>query len=588
MFRSARRITPLLRTLLLGVATASAVTVTTGTLVGCADENDPGTHVKRLDDPATASAAVNRLVQYFEDAMTRDNKDRNGPTVKPLLDQIVEPLSKKCVAGDLDERTNSKLIKFVSDTRDPRGGPCLIKALKDYKPESTEEDVRWAARAVGAMKLKEAAGPLLEVFAKVKPSKPKAFGIHRDVYDAMKAVNDPSWEGQLITMLGRPINDPKDIGTMRDELFWQITSAELLGLQKSEKAIQPLLRMLVSPAKSNGHATAILALVKIGKPAVQPVIDLLEGNNKELIEYSKTEQLKAAGDKPTNEQKKLAETAHISQAALILGTIGRQDTAAPLMTALEKSTDDTAKAIIARELSKVPKAPETIKAFQAVYEKTGVTQSIPPGIGAREALLEASGSFFDASFVPWIVRTALEAKGEEADVAPVRDVSLLTAMKLMTADQVAEVDKLFNKPQTGADGKPSTVGKSFEKEYKQAKDLLQACGDNAECYLGKAADPANQQKDTQFVGIKSAYMMGIVGKPEVSQKIIDAMPKITNAAVRFVSVSVVDYLSPKGDPAVAQKLQAIVDEAEEKRNEQMIAANAPFKTVIYRLNARSQ
>ncbi|HSO00584.1 MAG TPA: HEAT repeat domain-containing protein [Candidatus Nanopelagicales bacterium] len=564
------------------------MTVATGSIVGCADENAAETWVKRLDDPATTPAAVNRIVQFFEDAMTRDNKDRNGPTVKPLLDVIMEPMTKKCVSGDIDERTNSKLIKFISDARDPRGAPCLIKALKDYKPESTEEDVRWAARAVGAMKLKEGAGPLLEVFMKVRHSKPKSFGIYRDVYEAVKAVNDPSWEGQLITMLGRPINDPKDVPNLRDELFWQITSAELLGLQKSEKAIQPLLKMLLSPSKAQGHVTAILALVKIGKPAVQPVIDLLESSNKELVEYSKIEQLKAAGDKPSSEQKKAAEIAHISQAALMLGTIGRSDSATPLLTALGKSTDDVAKAIIARELSKVPESPETVKAFQEIYEKVPATLTIPPGIGAREALLEASGSYFDEAFVPWIVKTALEAKGEEGDVAPIRDASLQVAMKLMTLDQIAEVDKLYTKAQTGADGKPSTVGKAFEKEYKMAKDLLNECKSDAACYLAKASDPANQQKDTQFKGIKAAYMLGVLGKPEIRQQIVDAMPKLTHAAIRFVSVSVIDHLSPQGDNAIAQKLQAIVDEAEEKRNEQLMSANAPFKTVIYRLNARSQ
>ncbi|EYF01295.1 HEAT repeat domain-containing protein [Chondromyces apiculatus] len=587
MVRTVRRIAPLLRSLLLGVATVSTVTVAAGTLVGCADENEPSTWVKRLDDPATTPAAVNRLVQFFEDAMTRDNKDRNGPTVKPLLDTIIEPLTQKCVAGDLDERSNSKLIKFISDTRDPRGAPCLIKALKDYKPESTEEDVRWACRAVGAMKLKEAAGPLMEVFQKIKVSKPKAGAIYRDVYDAMKQVNDPAWETQLLTNIGRPIVDTKDIPNLRDEMFWQITSAEILGLQKSEKAVTPLLKMLLSPNKSQGHMTAMLALVKIGKPAVQPVVDLLDGKNAELVEYSKVEQLKGA-EKPTAEQKKAAETAHISQSALILGTIGRADSVAPLLAALTKSTDDSAKAIIARELSKVPKSPETVTAFQQTYEKLPLNASIPPGIGARETLLEASGSYFDASFVPWIVKTALEAKGEEADVAPIRDASLATAMKLMTADQIAEVDKLFTKAQTGADGKPSTVGKAFEKEYTMAKALLGECKADAECYLGKAADNANQQKDTQFKGIKAAYMMGIFGKPELREKIIASMPKLTNAAVRFVSVTVIDQLSPQGDAAVAQKLQAIVDEAEEKRNEEMIAANSPFKTVIYRLNARSQ
>ena len=587
MSRSARRIAPLLRSLLFGVAAASAATVTAASVTGCADENAPETFVKRLDDPATLPGAVNRLVQFFEDAMTRDNKDRNGPTVKPLLDKIIEPMTQKCVAGDLDERTNSKLIKFISDTRDPRGEACLVKALKDYKPEGTEEDIRWAARAAGAMKSKAAAGPLLEVFIKMKPSKPKASTIYRDVHDAMVQINDPGWEGQLITMLGRPINDRKDMAALKDELFWQITAAELLGLQKSEKAIVPLLKMILSPMKADAAATAILALTKIGKASIQPTVGLLQGDAKELIEYSKVENLKVAGDKPNADQKKAADVAHVGAAALVLATIGRQESAAPLLAALEKS-DDVARAIVARELTKVPKSPETVKAFQTAFEKTPVTLSIPPGLGARETLLEASGSFFDASFTPWIVKTAIDAKGEEGDVAPVRDSSLGAAMKLMTADQVGEVDRLYNTRTTGADGKPSTVGKAFEKEYKLTKDMLTACTSNVECYLAKLAEPASQAKETQFQGIKAAYMVGILGTPDVRQKIIDLMPKITNAAVRFVAVSVIDYHSPKGDPAIAEKLQKIVDEGEETKDQLKISANAPFKTVIYRLAARSQ
>src|SRR4051812_46300069 len=115
MFRTARRIAPLVRSLLLGVVTTTGVTMAMGSIVGCADENDPETHVKRLGDPAQRPAAVNRLIQFFEDAMTKDNKDRNGPNVKPLLDVIVPKMTETCVAGDLDDRTNKALIKFLSD-----------------------------------------------------------------------------------------------------------------------------------------------------------------------------------------------------------------------------------------------------------------------------------------------------------------------------------------------------------------------------------------------------------------------------------------------------------------------------------------
>jgi HEAT repeat protein len=589
MFRTARRIAPLLGSLLLGATCTAGVVLTTGSIMGCADENAPETHVKKLSDPATRPGAVTRLIQFFEDAMTRDNKDRNGPTVKPLLDQIVEPMTQICVSGDLDERTQSKLVKFLSDARDPRGEPCLVKVLKDYKPDSTEEDVRWAVRAVGAMKLKSAAAPLIDVFKKMKASKPKADAIYRDVSDAMKEINDPSWESDLIGLLNRPIADPKDMATKKDELVWQITAAQILGMQKSEKAVLPLLKIVLSPLKADAALTAILGLVKIGKPSIQPTIALLNGENKDLVEYSKIETLKAqgGGDKPSAEAQKAAATAYISTAALVLATIGREESVPPMLAVLEKA-EDVPRAIIAREIAKLPKSPDVVKAFQTAYEKTPITLSIPPGLGAKEALLEASGTFFDPSLTPWIVKTALDAKGEEGDLQPVREASLQAAIKLMTNDQVAEVDKLYNLKATGSDGKPSTLGKGFEKEYKLAKDMVAACGDKVDCYLGKLGEPASHAKETQFQGIKAAYMVGIYGTPDVRQKLLDMMPKITNAAVRFVSVTVIDNLSPKGDPAIADKLQAIVDEAEAKKDSEKMAGNAPFKTVIYRLQARAQ
>lgn len=595
MFRTAGRIAPLLGSLLVGAPAAALVTLSTGAIVGCADENDPETHVKKLSDPATSPQAVTRLIQFFEDAMTRDNKDRNGATVKPLLDKIVEPMTQTCVNGDLDERTRSKLIKFLSDARDPRAEPCLVKVLKDYKPEGTEEDVRWAVRAVGAMKLKNAAAPLVEVFTKMKASKPKASQVFRDVADAMTelaeadAATGKSWESQLIGLINRPINDPKDMATLKDELVWQITAAQVLGIIKSEGAVVPLLKMVLTPLKADAHATAILALVKIGKPAIGPTVALLKGENKDLVDYSKVETLKAqgGGDKPSAEAQKAAANAYVNTAALVLATIGREESVEPMLSALEKA-EDIPRAIIARELSKIPKSPDTKKAFQTAFEKTPVTLSIPPGQGAREALVEAATMFFDAAFTPWIVKTALDAKGEEGDLAPVREASLAAALKLMTADQVAEVQKLYDLKATGADGKPSTLGKGLEKEFKLAQEVVKACGDKVDCYLGKMAEPASHEKETQFQGIKSVYMVGVYGGPEVRQKLVDLMPKLKNAAVRFVAVTLIDHFSPKGDPGMAQKLQAIVDEAEQKKDAQMMSANAPFKTVIYRMNARAQ
>jgi hypothetical protein len=582
MPRSTRTFAPLLRSFLLG----ASLTAAASGIAGCADENDPATHVKKLSDPATRPAAVNRLIRFFEDAMTRDKGERTGPTVKPLLDQIVGPMTETCVAGDLDERTNAKLIKFLSDTRDPKVEPCILKALKDYKPDATEEDVRSAARAVAALKLQGAASPLFDVFTKIKASKPKAATAYRDVHDAMVALLDKSWEPQLITYLGRPM-DPKDGTVMRDEQFWQVTSAEVLGLMKSTGAIKPLIKVLLSPAKGDMGSTAVLALVKIGKPSIPPAVALLKGEDKDLVDYAIGEALKGAGgDKAGADAKKAASASYVNTAALILGTIGREETAAPLMEAVGKA-EDLPRAIIARELTKVPKTPATLKAFQDAFEKTPLNTSMPSGNGAREALLDAGCNFYDASLVPWIVKTAMTMKGEEDSLEPIREASLSAAMKLMTPDQVKVVDDLYNMKAT-VDGKATTVGKGFEKEYKIAKDLLAKCESKADCYVGKLSEPASQAEDTQFQGIKSAFMSGVLGNADTRQKIVDALPKLTNPGVRFFSVQAIDALSPKGDVAMAQKLQKIVEDVEATRDPNRIAANAPFKTVIYRLNARAQ
>lgn len=593
MSRSLRRITPLLHSLLFGAVTASGAMLAAGSLVGCADENEPSTHVKKLSDAATRPQAVARLIQFFDDAMSRDKGDRKGPTVTPLLETIIGPLNETCLTGDLDERTNAKLVKFISDARDPRGGDCLIKALKDFKPErkETETSVRWAARAIGPMKLKTAAAPLIDVFIKLRVSKLKQEPeLYRDVSDALVELADPAWEAQLIEKLSHPINDRKDVANLRDEIVWQSTSALVLGNLKSTAAVKPLIKIVLSPNKADIGATAVNALIKIGKPAVGPAIALLRSEDKELMEYSKGEQLKAntgADGKVPEAAAKAAEKAHVGTAAIILSTLGREEGSVALLETMDKG-DDLARAIIARELPKLPKTDATIKAFQAAYEKTPTTLAIPPSSGARESMIEASSDFFDAGIIPWVVKTAVDLKGEADSIDPIRGASFQMVLKIMKADQMSEGEKLNSIKADGPDGKPTTLGKAYEKEYKITTDLLKACGDKVDCYFGKLVEPASQEEKTQFQGMKSLYMIGVLGGPEVRQKLIDTLPKLNNAALRFITGKIIDHHSPKGDTALAAALQKIVDDGEATKDPIKMQGNNSFKTVIYRLNAKAQ
>ncbi len=542
-------------------------------------------HLRELEG-ANPNAGAAGLVALFEQETLGAGRGLKAPTVKPLVDAITGPLAAACSGGRLDARTTSLVLKFSVSVPDPRAEDCAIKALDGYRPEETEDDVRSALRIVTALKSSRAAPSLLDVFGKLRASRPRAQTIYRDVYDAMNALCDKSWTPKLIAALEVPVVDFKATKEMLDQQFWQVGAAHLLGTLRASEAVRPPLKILLSPAKDFAATTAVVALVNIGKPAIAPTVALLRGEDAELVAYSTKEASFALGPRAT--ARRAAASAHIATAALVLATIGRDETEAPLLTALARAPNDVTRALIARELTKIPKSAATVAAFKRAYERTPVFASVPPGAGARETLLEASTMFFDPGLVPWYVDSAIAMKGEESDVAPIREASLIAALKLMKADQVTKVEELARRKATDERGGATTIGAGFAPEMARAKDLLARCGDKVACYIQVIGEARAQEQDNQFVGIKAAYMIGVLGSPAAREGLVAQMPKITNAAVRFVAVWVLDHLSPKGDAALAAELQAIVDAGEASRDPNQIARNAPFKVVIERLRVRAE
>ncbi len=603
MLRKVRRIAPLCSSLLLGAVVLPTGLVVATTLVGCKDENDPATYVADLNDPAKQSSAIKRLIQFYEDAMTQDKKNRQGPAVKPVLDKIVEPMTKLCTDGkDLQDRTRSTVVKFLADSQDPRATPCLVKTLTDYKPGTNEEDVQQVMRSIAQTKNKDTADAVVKVFTTIKVSEPKAALIYPDVMEATLAVATTAHEDALIKLLDAPVpDDEKDTAGIKNQTFWQGIAARALGNLRSEKAVKPLIKVILTPSKANGYAAdiannALTALVKIGKPVIGPAQALLQGKDADLIKYSTEENLK--GDLPKDPKelekvKKAAEKAHISWAAQILGALGREDAVAPLLSAID-GADDATKAVIALQLPSLPNSDQTINAFKSIYESTKLDTNLPNGSSAKPALADAASGFVDASLVPWLLKQASDlkakAEGDQDTIDQIRQNTFQTAMKLMKPDQVADVEALYHL-KVAVEGKPNEqteLGKAYEKEWKLAKAVLDKCKTDAKCYLDAMTLPGSQDKEGQFTSIKAGYMVMIMGKPDIKQAVVDDMPKFQNAATRFVALTIIDEFSPKGDKEIADKLQAIVDKAVESKDQELIRLNAPFKDVIARLNARAQ
>ena len=584
MFRNMRKITPLLRALMCGVAAVTTVTIASTALLGCEDESKPEYYVKRLNDPALRPQAVKRLVLFFEDAMTRADKKRDNPQVKELLDKIVPGLTKTYMEGDtIDDRTKSDIIKLLADSRDMRAKATWIKALKDYKPGSTESDLRAASMAIADMGVRDADAmdAMVSAFLKFEAGSPKGSLVYVDFRKALVDVSSPSWKPQLLERINRPMEkleqsdntNEEKVAAYRNEQFWQVTAAEILGNIKATDAIKPLFKTVIDPNKADVAATSIVAMVKLGKASMSTLIDALLGKDAEIQDFAKS--------KIKNE--KDAALTVVRSAALVIGTIGRPDGAQPLTLALDKvdKNDNVTQAILARELAKCPLTPDSKKAVVKVYEGMPISAVIPPGAVAVGVLSESIGNMYDPSLVDVLINRVNTFKGEQEDRDQLRDTVIPTLIKIMRKDQMEAVEAAIQK------WAPKAEEAKLEKEaLKRAKAVLTSCGDKVECYLSKLEEPAVQEKQEQFQGIKASYMLGILGNDATRMEIVKRLPNIKNAAIKFTAGQALDFLAPKGDQAAADEIGKQIQANIDKGDSNLIAGDAQLRQIRFRLLAR--
>ncbi len=580
---NARTTAALIRSLLLGTAAVTSTVAVSTVMVGCKDENQPDYWVEKLDDAKWRPRAVKRLTQFLDDELAKANNDMQAPAVQALLNKLIDPLTKVYVEdyGEFDTATRTALIKLLADFRDKRTEPALKKAFDEFakKPRTTsdETDIKWAVRAYGDLKLPSLAPSVFAAFEKLEAHTMLGGVVYRDYSEAMVKAPSPQWSGGLIQKLGEPMKDPqraktkeqqKDlIDPFRDQLFWQTTAAQVLGELKDPSAVEPLMKTLLDPSKGNVATTALLALVKIGKPSVDAAVKVMDGSDTKLIEFYKTQAAAVSGEK-TEAKGNPA----LPIAAAVVGMAGRQEGIAPMIKVLDSDAPAADKAIVARELAKIPATAESKAAFKKAFESIPADTSVQ-GTPALALLAEAAGQFYDPSFVPWLLERAAAIKGSGEDDKAIQQSLVTTALKLAKADQIDEVAKVADKY-----GVKDLVALMSEP--------VKACGDKVDCYIAAIEKSEYQSKEKQLAGIKSGYMIGVLGDAAARDKLVDGLPSIENAAVRFVAAQTIDQLSPKGGTEIVTRLDAIIAKNKKSADQDKIAGDAPLQQVSYRLSAR--
>lgn len=582
MLRPSRASFALIRSIMLGAAAVTTTVAASSVLVACSDDTKPEYWVEKLEDPQWRPRAVKRLTQFLDDALTRADNNIEDPAVRELEDKLVAPLTQVYVEsyGDLDTKTRVTLIKLLADFRDERAVPALKKAFEEFakRPRETkdEQDIKWAIRAYGDMKSKELAGPVLAAFEALKAHTQLGGITYKDYSKGMVDAPDPSWESALIAKLGNKIKHPNTgknkaqqrdmVDPYRDELFWQVTAAQVLGELKSQKAVEPLIQAILDPGKGDIATTALLALVKIGKPSVDRAAKVLNESDP-LVAFAKK-----AIKEATDADKEPAGNPALASAAAIIGMAGRADGADPLIAALEGKLEGEDKAILAGELPKLPPSDKTKDAFKKAFDSISIDTSIN-GTPALAILAEASAKFYDAGMVDWMLEQAQNTKGGGESKTAVQQALISSAIKLAKADQW---DKVM------------AAAKTYKVDdlAKTAEGVMKACGDKVDCYLTEVEKTDNQSEKNQLAGIKAAYMIGVLGDAKARDALVERLSSLENDAVHFAALGSIDVLSPKGAPEVVKTLEELIEKNEKSADAGKLSKNSPLKQIAYRISVR--
>lgn len=517
-------------------------------LSACADENDPKTWVKRLDDPAQRGQALKRLDEMYQGAMSSANSNREDPKVKSIIDDSDEALTKVYTTQQLDEKTRKDLIKLISDMGDPRGAPAFAKAFKDYEPGKNDEDVKFAAQGTSRLstqgKLSDQGliDALWECFSKFKPSQAKSINLVQDLAGAVKTVKHPTYGAKAVTLLSQPVPDPKSVNDQRDYIqFWQHTAAQLIGDTKYTGGIAPLVKVLMTPAKAALTLPVRTALMKMPKESEPELIKALKGEG----EYQKlADGYEARGYMPLVAEPLAYISRPPGQAAIL------EQLAKPDLTPQNR-------VLLARDLTHYPPDPKLVAAYKDAYGKLPADAPIAAmnGTQAHVLMLEGAANLWDSTLTEWIVKEVNSAKTE---VESHHSGGLPAAIKLMTNEQSKIVSDAVNK----------ISGPAIEKEkFKSASSVLDKCKKESGCYLSFLDTPIPSTPDTAKWGhYKAVWMVVSLKDASTKGKLLEKLDKIKDPDVRLDILLAIDALSPQGDAAAADKLEKLVAEAQKAGN----------------------
>ena len=435
-------------------------------IVGCSDPNDPQTWIKRLRNPKYATEAVKRL---------RDLKD--PVAVKPLCDLY-------------QEYESPNILKAIISFKHPDSVPTLIKALSFN--EDNYHNATLAAAALAEMKATEAVAALIKVLEKPMSIRSRANLAKLSAINALMELESKEAVPALIEVAGAPPEHQDFLLAKR--------AMEALGAVGDPSAVSVLIRGLFASSTVQGSSfpQARVALVRIGEPAVEPLLKAMRGQDTELNEMAK--------------QLSFGERVIVNKIARVLGDM-RASTAVPaLLKKLPQGRD-----VEEPGLAGVIEALGKIGDRRAIGPLVSLVRNARADAKLRIQVCSAL-TLIPGSAITLPVLLELAEKGYvNGNYTDLREAAVMAYSRIVGEDARDGVQKV--KAMLEAEklkGYKATIG-VFGEALERVKLALE-CGDDVRCYAKTLGDTAATPVQRE----KSGIMIGLLPEGRVA---LDALVK---------------------------------------------------------------
>lgn len=505
-------------------------------------------HAEELSDPARRENTLANLHQLYVSTLLENDGERTSERVRNMSDAIAPRLNQAFLDNPGDHANRLTMLDLMNEMRDERTLPALISAL-DWQTEISEEHALRAARTLAKINIPpdaqaEVVAAVAAALGEVTQARPVDNRLRVDMIRCLGAIEHPSAQPVLL-----------EIALRQDEsqnFLFNRLAAQLLGKGAGPETIRPMIRALFLFAPGNPgmrmNDVAAEVLVRIGQPAVAPLLAILRGDDLEANEVAGA-YIAAVRQRDEGAAEQMS-VRHVTagEATFVLGALGFREALGPLLE--ETQAEDMFRRVnasIALVRLNHTEA-DLVRVREALMRVYGSLGEDMQGNQSRAQLIAAMRSLYDADYIPFFM-----AQAAIADRHPVVRLQAASATSML-ADR-AEAERLHTWI-ASLDGPGDTNDDPYYLQFREntesAIPVAIECDSNVVCYLEKLG-----AAEVDVVR-KAAYMLGRLGRgnSEVIEALVEKLSH-PDVAVRLSVLWALDRVANDGSRAAVDRIEEL-------------------------------